>query len=68
MIGKIKWFNSAKGYGFIEAEGKNIFVHTSNVEKGVNLPEGTEVEFDTEETDKGLQAVNVKIVKNTGGT
>jgi CspA family cold shock protein len=34
--GKIKWFNPAKGYGFIEQEGKDVFLHVSALEKGEN--------------------------------
>lgn len=63
--GKVKWFDSEKGYGFIEPEdgGKDVFVHRNNVENlGYNqgLEEGENVEFETEETPKGLSAVNVR--------
>jgi len=46
--GKIKWFNSAKGYGFIEQEGKDVFLHVSALEKaGIDtLKEGEEIEFE----------------------
>lgn len=62
--GKVKWFDSEKGFGFIEPEdgGKDIFVHRNNIENlGYNegLREGEEVEFEVEETPKGLSAQNV---------
>jgi CspA family cold shock protein len=63
MNGKIKWYNARKGYGFIEdSEGKDIFVHRTSIPQGVFLKEGDEVEFETEETDKGVKAINVKKV------
>lgn len=62
--GKVKWFNAEKGFGFIEPESgkKDIFVHRNNVpglgfEEG--LRDGEEVEFSIQETDKGLNAVDV---------
>jgi CspA family cold shock protein len=61
-IGKVKWFNEAKGYGFITMEGgKDVFVHFSAIQaEGVrSLPEGTSVEFDLVQGPKGLQAANV---------
>lgn len=62
-VGKVKWFNDAKGFGFIEREGKNdLFVHFQNiVMKGHRtLNEGEEVSFDIEKTPKGEQAINVE--------
>jgi CspA family cold shock protein len=62
MTGKVKWFNDAKGYGFIEQEGgKDVFVHFSAIqgEGFKTLREGQEVEFDVVEGQKGLQAANV---------
>lgn len=61
--GTVKWFNDDKGFGFIEQElGEDLFVHYSEiqVEGYKTLEEGDEVEFDMEETEKGLAAVDVK--------
>ena len=66
-IGKIKWFNNEKGYGFIDGEGEeDIFVHyTAIKQEGYRtLSEGQEVEYELLETKKGLQAINVKEVSN----
>ncbi|HNQ36090.1 MAG TPA: cold shock domain-containing protein [bacterium] len=60
--GKVKWFNAAKGYGFIEREGgQDVFVHYSAIsgEGYKSLDQGAEVEFDLVESDKGPQAENV---------
>lgn len=62
QTGKVKWFNSQKGYGFIiQEDGKEIFVHFKDIEGGANtLRDNDEVEFEVEEGRKGLQAVRVK--------
>ena len=62
MVGKVKWFNNTKGYGFIDhASGEDIFVHYSVIKQDgyKTLSEGQEVNFDLIETPKGFQAVNV---------
>mgnify|MGYP001617998884 CR=1 FL=1 len=63
MQGKVKWFNEAKGFGFIEPEGggKDIFVHYSAIQdKGFKtLREGQEVAFEVTDGPKGPQAINV---------
>lgn len=66
MKGKVKWFNTEKGFGFISGEeGKDIFVHYSHIRQDgyKSLDEGQEVEFDVIESEKGLQARNVEQMK-----
>ena len=61
--GKIKWFNSAKGYGFIEQEGnKDVFLHVSALEEaGIDtLKEGEEIEFEIGENKGKENAINIK--------
>lgn len=61
--GNVKWFNDAKGYGFISrADGPDVFVHHTAIEGDGfrTLTEGQEVEFDIMEGPKGLQAANVR--------
>ena len=61
-VGVVKWFNAAKGFGFIAREGQDdVFVHFSAIQsEGFRkLVEGQQVEFSLEQTDKGLQASNV---------
>jgi cold shock protein len=64
--GTVKWFNDAKGYGFITPEegGKDLFVHFSNIagEGFKTLTEGAKVEFERREGDKGPEATNVALV------
>ena len=64
--GTVKWFNDAKGYGFIAPSdgGKDVFVHYTAVagEGFKTLTEGAQVEFEVEQGDKGPQAQNVTIV------
>jgi CspA family cold shock protein len=60
--GTVKWFNAAKGYGFLRREsGEEVFVHFSAIQAAGyrTLDEGAEVEFEVVETPKGLQAQDV---------
>ncbi|NQT55016.1 MAG: cold-shock protein [Desulfobacteraceae bacterium] len=63
--GTVKWFNSSKGYGFIEREeGDDVFVHFSAIsaEGFRTLDEGQRVEFKVTQGDKGLQAEDVTLL------
>ncbi|KQS34446.1 cold-shock protein [Pedobacter sp. Leaf194] len=62
--GKVKWFNTQKGFGFIvQEDNKDLFVHFKDVLGGIeSLKENDQVEFEVAEGRKGLQAVNVKKV------
>ncbi len=60
--GKVKWFNDAKGYGFIEQDGgEDVFVHFSAIQMDgfKTLTEGQTVSFEIKSGDKGLHAANV---------
>jgi CspA family cold shock protein len=65
LNGTVKWFNGAKGFGFIEQEGgDDVFVHFSAIQgEGYrNLEEGQKVEFSVEQSPKGLRAADVVVV------
>ena len=63
--GRVKWFDDAKGWGFIETEEGDVFVHfsaiTTNVPGRKTLYEGQEVELDVVPGAKGLKAANVRV-------
>lgn len=62
MVGKVKWFNSEKGFGFIEREdGDDVFVHFTAIQGNgfKNLQEGQQVEFEIVQGNRGPQAANV---------
>ncbi len=66
--GKVKWFDEQKGFGFIQPDngGKDVFLHRNNIEnlgynEGIN--DGEAVEYNVEETPKGLSAENVYILE-----
>jgi CspA family cold shock protein len=69
-VGKIKWFDDKRGYGFIEQEGgPDVFVHYSKIagEGYKTLEKGEEVEFDVREGEKGPHAENVSRVLHNEG-
>ena len=59
MKGTVKWYNAMKGFGFIEGDDGDIFVHRTSIPDGTELYEGDEVEFEIEESDRGPKAVNI---------
>lgn len=65
--GIVKWFSSAKGYGFIDCEGKDYFVHFKAIQGNgyKNLTEGQKVTFEPQASTKGIIAVNVVPEPNT---
>jgi len=65
QTGTVKWFNDAKGFGFITSErGEDVFVHFTAIQGNGfrSLSEGATVEFEVQQGPKGLQASNVAIV------
>lgn len=62
--GKVKWYDEVKGFGFIEPEnGKDVFVHRTGLSNTISdLQPDQEVEFETKDGDKGLFAVNVRVI------
>ena len=64
--GTVKWFNDAKGYGFITPEGgeKDLFVHHSSItgDGYKSLAEGARVEYESREGSKGPEATNVALI------
>ena len=64
ISGIVKWFNDTKGFGFIEANGKDYFLHYSAIQGNgfKSVPEGAGVLFKANKGPKGLQAENVELV------
>ena len=64
--GKVKWFNNAKGYGFVLADegGDDLFAHYSSIDMDGyrTLRAGQTITFDVKQGDKGLHAVNIRVV------
>lgn len=66
--GVVKWFDNAKGFGFIgRRHGDDVFVHIADVQRSglTTLFEGQRVDFDIKETPKGLQAENLEVIEIT---
>ena len=69
MKGTVKFFNDMKGFGFIAAEdGKEVFVHQSDLKEGVVLHENDSVTFEVEEGDRGPKATNVELTSSEGSS
>ncbi len=65
LSGKVKYFNSTKGFGFIEnGSGSDIFVHGSSLKNCKYLKVGVTVSFEISATTKGLEARNVELVRH----
>ena len=65
MKGSVKWYNEMKGFGFIEVkDGRDVFVHKTSIPEGTSLNDGDNVEFETQDSERGLQATNIKKLKN----
>jgi len=61
MKGKVKFFNTTKGYGFITAEdGKDYFFHHTGIKEGVRINENDDVQFDVEQGERGPKAINIE--------
>ena len=68
-VGKVKWFNNAKGFGFIvcDEHKEDLFAHFSSIqmEGYKTLKAGQDVEFETVKSDRGIHAVNIQVVKTS---
>lgn len=61
MKGKVKMFNTDRGFGFIAGDdGKDVYVHSSMIEGGATLSSGDSVEYEVETSERGLRAKGVK--------
>ncbi len=68
MRGTVKWFNTEKGYGFAIGEDGDYYVHNADVvPKGIKLTSGAHIEFQPGETEHGLRAYQVRIVRDGSG-
>lgn len=66
--GSVKWFNEAKGFGFIESDGSDYFVHFKEIQGTgfKTLKEGDKVSFEAASSSKGKSATNVYLIKDVG--
>ena len=65
MVGKVKWFNDQRGYGFVTNDnGQDAFIHFSNIkgEDFKTLKEGDEVQYQLEQNDKGPNAIELEVI------
>ena len=60
MRGTVKFYNVTKGFGFIKTTGKDVFFHKSSLLKGEVIKDGDTVDFETEETDRGMAGIDVR--------
>lgn len=71
-VGKVKWFNNAKGFGFVicEDHDEDLFAHYSSIqmEGYKTLKAGQAVEFDTVKADRGIHAVNIQVLPESART
>ena len=71
-VGKVKWFNNAKGFGFVicDEHEEDLFAHYSSIqmEGYKTLKAGQAVEFDTVKAERGIHAVNIRVLPETVGT
>lgn len=62
MQGTVKFYNESKGFGFIETQDGDIFVHATGIKKGETLNTGDKVQFEIVDGKKGPNAKNVKVI------
>lgn len=71
-VGKVKWFNNAKGFGFVicDEHDEDLFAHYSSIqmEGYKTLKAGQAVEFDTVKADRGIHAVNIQVLPESAKT
>ena len=60
MEGIVKWFSIKKGYGFIESQGKDYFVHILQIVNNSNLEKGDKVSFEALQATRGIKAIKVR--------
>ena len=60
MEGTVKWFNTKKGFGFIECQGKDYFVHRWDIQANSELKKGDKVSFEAQQAPKGVKAIKVR--------